>query len=544
MREHIVSNKVYTLQQRLFLAIGIILLISIFLLIGLRWLNKINVFRYLERQHHDLIMQIDRDLALVIDGGKSSTTIPSSSLEQKFAAGRDIAIEGLGELTAVEQSLFRLLGFGRLLNLIIKDVDDMEGIRQKLIAQNVKMLDPNVAKEIRPELDVIYKAEKEFLPELTRAVDFIRVAVTLLYLLGIAGILGIVIFSGRKILRDIGGEPFVAKEFVQQLSHGNFDIALNLPSSDQTSLMRGMQKMQGNLQAMVKEVHATIQSVSTAAAELGTANLDLSSRTESQASTLEQVCASLEHFGTSVAQSAGSAHQADQLARDVALRAGDSGQAVRNVVQTMSAIDTGARKIAEITSLIDGIAFQTNILALNAAVEAARAGEQGRGFAVVAAEVRNLAQRTTAAAKEIKTLIDTAMQSVQDGVDAVNNAGKDVEDVTKGIDRVATVITQIATTSEEQRNNITHVNQAISDLDNVTQQNGAMVEQSTAATLSLKDQIQRLVEAIKVFNVGAAPVTPSRSETIQSYQPRHGVQQLAEHASPGHATRLLDHQID
>ena len=534
------SKKKYTLQHRLFLAIGIIFLISVVLLIGLRWLNKVNVFRLLEREHHHLIMQIDRDLALAMDGGRSSMKIPAAGMIEKLAAGRDIAIDGMSELTTIEKSLFRLLGFSLLLDLIAKDADDMERIKQKLQAQNVALVNPAVAEVIRPQLEEIYHNEALFIPELSRAVDFIRVAVTLLYLLGIAGIMVVVVVTGRKILREIGGEPSVAKEFAQQLSQGNLDATLNLSSTYDGSLMIAMQQMQEDLRTMVTEIHSTIQSVSGASDELGTANLDLSSRTESQASTLQEVSASLEQFSTSIAQSAGSAHQADQLARNVAILAGDSGRAVKNVINTMVAIDTGARKIAEITSVIDGIAFQTNILALNAAVEAARAGEQGRGFAVVAAEVRSLAQRTTTAAKEIKTLIDASMQSVQGGVDAVNSAGKNVEEVTAAIDRVANAITEIAVTAAEQKNNINHVNQAISNLDDVTQQNGAMVEESTAATLALKDQVQRLVETVRVFKVGNTSSQPPQIDASRSTHPHRAMQRIAGRATPSIPSKFLD----
>lgn len=247
---------------------------------------------------------------------------------------------------------------------------------------------------------------------------------------------------------------------------------------------------------------------------MATANVDLSSRTESQASTLEEVAASLEQFGSSIAQSAGAAGQADELAHRAAALAGDSGRAVKNVVQTMTAIDASARQIAEITGVIDSIAFQTNILALNAAVEAARAGEQGRGFAVVATEVRSLAQRSAVAAKDIKQLIDASVASVKNGVGAVNTAGQNVDEVVAEISRVAGSIAEIATTAEEQKNNVAHVNQAISTLDSVTQQNGAMVEESAAATLSLEQQAERLMAAIKVFDIGDGSLPPAPKQTV------------------------------
>ncbi|MEI7843713.1 MAG: methyl-accepting chemotaxis protein [Gallionellaceae bacterium] len=256
-----------------------------------------------------------------------------------------------------------------------------------------------------------------------------------------------------------------------------------------------------NLKTLVTEVKTSVDSIGTASKEIASGNTDLSQRTEEQASSLEETAASMEELTSTVKQNADNAKQANQLAHSASSVAEKGGAVVHEVVGTMSAINESSRKIVDIISVIDGIAFQTNILALNAAVEAARAGEQGRGFAVVAAEVRNLAQRSAAAAKEIKTLIDNSVEKVEIGTKLVDDAGKTMEEIVNAVKRVTDIMSEISAASAEQSTGIEQVNQAITQMDEVTQQNAALVEEAAAAAESLQEEAQNLTRSVSVFKM-------------------------------------------
>jgi methyl-accepting chemotaxis protein len=274
------------------------------------------------------------------------------------------------------------------------------------------------------------------------------------------------------------------------------------------ALLRSLLQMQETLRAMVGRVRASTDSIGTASAEISTGNADLSSRTEQAASSLQQTASSMEQLAVTVKQSAASAHQANRLAGTAASVAERGGQVVSQVVSTMDEINTSSKKIADIIGVIDGIAFQTNILALNAAVEAARAGEQGRGFAVVASEVRSLAQRSAQAAREIKTLIGTSVDKVQSGSKLVADAGATMNEIVASVQRVNDIIGGISAAAAQQSDGIGQVNGAVSQLDEMTQRNAALVEQSAAAAESLKDQANRLAQVVGEFQLeppGAAP---------------------------------------
>jgi aerotaxis receptor len=288
----------------------------------------------------------------------------------------------------------------------------------------------------------------------------------------------------------------------QQVASGEAGEDLNLDRCDDIGLIaRAINQSGLNLQSLVADVYEQVSGVQAASREIAAANNDLSSRTEQTASSLEQTAAAMEQQTASVRQNSDTAQEASQLANGATEIATQGGVAVANVVSTMALISASSRKIADIISVIDGIAFQTNILALNAAVEAARAGEQGRGFAVVASEVRSLAGRSAAAAKEIKGLIDDSVSKVESGTRLVADAGQTMTEVVSQVKRVNDLITEITAASKEQSIGIAQVGQAVAQLDEMTQQNAAMVEQSSAAANSMSEQAQRLVEAVKVFSV-------------------------------------------
>jgi methyl-accepting chemotaxis protein len=303
----------------------------------------------------------------------------------------------------------------------------------------------------------------------------------------------------RGLLRTLGGEPAEAVTLVKAVAEGNLNSHIRLQAGDRTSLMASLQHMQQSLAQVVTSVRQASESVATASGEIAQGNNDLSQRTEMQASALEETAASMEQLGSTVRLNADNAQQANQMARQASEVAVQGGERVTEVVQTMRSINDSSRRIADITSVIDGIAFQTNILALNAAVEAARAGEQGRGFAVVAAEVRSLAQRSGTAAKEIRSLITASVEQVQQGSAQVDKAGETMNEVVLAIRRVTDIVAEISSASREQSQGVAQVGEAVAQMDQTTQQNAALVEQSAAAAEGLKVQARQLVDSVAVF---------------------------------------------
>ena len=279
-----------------------------------------------------------------------------------------------------------------------------------------------------------------------------------------------------------------------------------------------MKGMRNSLVEIVSQVRAGTATINTASGEIAAGNLDLSARTEGQAGALEETASSMEELTGTVRQNADNAHQANVLALSASAVAVKGGAVVAQVVETMATINESSKKIVDIIGVIDSIAFQTNILALNAAVEAARAGEQGRGFAVVASEVRNLAQRSAAAAQEIKTLIGNSVERVDIGARLVDQAGSTMQEIVTSVARVTDIMSEIALASQEQIAGIEQVNQAIGEMDEVTQQNAALVEQAGAAATSLNDEAAALARVVSVFNLGnAVTSTPAPAKA-----PPHG----------------------
>ncbi|WP_322404271.1 methyl-accepting chemotaxis protein [Massilia luteola] len=309
-----------------------------------------------------------------------------------------------------------------------------------------------------------------------------------------------------NITKPIG----VAVDLAQRVAKGDLTAGIEATSTDETGqLIIALKDMNDNLARIVTEVRNGTETIVSASDQIASGNMDLSGRTEEQASSLEETASSVEELTSTVQQNADHARQANHLATSASEVAQKGGSVVSEVVQTMGSINDSARKIVDIISVIDGIAFQTNILALNAAVEAARAGEQGRGFAVVASEVRTLAQRSANAAKEIKALIGDSVEKVEVGSKLVDQAGATMEEVVASVKRVTEIISEIAEASAEQRNGIEQVNQAITQMDQATQQNAALVEEAAAAANSLKDQASNLDQMVSVFKLPGAQQSAS-----------------------------------
>ncbi|MDP9902785.1 methyl-accepting chemotaxis protein [Variovorax ginsengisoli] len=313
--------------------------------------------------------------------------------------------------------------------------------------------------------------------------------------------IGLAMLISRSITRPLARAVVVA----ETVASGDLLTRIDSDATDETGqLLRALKAMQESLTDVVGKVRSGTDTIATASSQIAAGNQDLSSRTEQQASSLEQTAASMEELTSTVKQNADNARQANQLAVSASDVAVKGGAVVGQVVTTMASIETSSRKIVDIISVIDSIAFQTNILALNAAVEAARAGEQGRGFAVVASEVRNLAQRSAAAAKEIKDLIDDSVGNVSAGTRLVEQAGQTMEEIVGSVQRVTDIMGEITAASQEQTTGIEQINQAITQMDQVTQQNAALVEEAASAASSLREQAHTLVSTVAVFKLQGA----------------------------------------
>ncbi|QGZ65144.1 methyl-accepting chemotaxis protein [Paraburkholderia acidisoli] len=307
----------------------------------------------------------------------------------------------------------------------------------------------------------------------------------------------------RSILRQLGGEPAEAQRIASEIAAGNLAARATVAANDSTSLMASLETMRMRLSEMVATIKQSAESIASAAGQLSTGNTDLSQRTEEQAASLEETAASMEQLTAVVGQNSENATQGQVLASIASESARAGGAVVSQAVETMRDISSSSTEVSEIIAMIESIAFQTNILALNAAVEAARAGEQGRGFAVVASEVRTLAQRSAAAAREIRELIGNSGAHVASGVTLVNDAGKKMDEIVGAVKRVNDLMGEIAAASTEQSRGISQVNVAVTQLDQVTQQNAALVEQASAASQAMADQAGSLKDLVAAFRVDA-----------------------------------------
>nr|WP_314621632.1 methyl-accepting chemotaxis protein [uncultured Noviherbaspirillum sp.] len=512
-----------TIKARIYLGFGAVLIMMVILTaIGISRVNTISASlgtigevnsvkqRYainFRGSVHDRAISL-RDMTLVADEEIKATTAGIEKLasdyeksaillDKMFAERSDTGAEERQILASIKETETRTLP-------LMKKVIDLRQTGKLDEAKDVMLKDARPAfvewlARINKFIDL---QEKMNQAESGRAHGVATGFETLMLVMCVAALIigiAVAVVIIRTIFRALGGEPSQASAVAQGIAAGNLAVSIPIAANDRSSVLFAMKEMRDSLVKIVAEVRSSTGTIATASCEIASGNMDLSGRTEQQASSLEETASSMEELTSTVKQNADNARQANQLAASASSVAVKGGAVVAKVVDTMESINASSRKIVEIISVIDGIAFQTNILALNAAVEAARAGEQGRGFAVVATEVRNLAHRSAAAAKEIKSLIGDSVEKVDAGSQLVLEAGSTMEDIVSSVKRVTDIMAEITLASQEQSAGIEQVNQAVGHMDQSTQQNAALVEQAAAAAGSLQEQADHLARVVSVF---------------------------------------------
>jgi methyl-accepting chemotaxis protein len=464
----------------------------------IRLLGKAALFHHLERDHLAEVMQSVRALDLVSDGGRSAGRFSKAEFASHMRQARSLAEQADATLFGVEQAAFELIGFGKVLQLP-RDVIVATGrIEATLSADPSATLTPALAERIQADLGVMKSASDQFGPLVAQAVAFIRATAIVLNVLTLSGLLAIF-----YLLRAASLAPLQrVAEAAERVAQGDLsDPGLPQTADEVGQLARSMDTMRNSLQTLVAEVRERSGAVDSAVGEVSQGSADLTQRTEQQAAALQQTAAGVSELSGALQASSGRVQQAERVANEARSMADEGGAAVQRVVERMDEILGASRKIADINGVIDGIAFQTNILALNAAVEAARAGEQGRGFAVVAAEVRSLAQRSASAAREIAVLIGDTVAKVESGAHEVDAAGTCIRRTVSTVEHVAVLTTDIARDLNAQQGSIVQIDASMRHLDDSTQQNAALAEQSAAAAESVRSQSRSLVEAVGRFQL-------------------------------------------
>ena len=488
----------FTLKQKFKIGLILVVVVALNTLWGFRLMGKGALFHYLERNHMENVLHIDMAFRLAEIGGKPAEEVSKQEVIKTIDANIEIEGHADSEVFEVEQLIFRALGFADVFNNPRAAGVHHKKIRDVLMQTSGNSISPQMAASLRPEMQQIFILSTKFSILVKEAVVFIKNLVLVAAIIGLALVVGIFIVLQRSTLGPLQD----ALSFAKRVASGDLTGKARIITNDEFGVLsRALQEMNDNLSSIVGEVRNGTYAIATGIKEVAAGNADLSHRTESQSNSLAQASSSMHELTATVRHNADSAQEANQMVLATAQIAARGGQVVSNVIATMGEINESSKRISDIIGVIDGIAFQTNILALNAAVEAARAGELGRGFAVVASEVRNLAQRSTSAAREIKELITKSGERVKTGSRLVNEAGDNMVEISNSVQGVTNLISVITTASREQSLGIEQMNQTVTQLDDVTKQNAAMVEESAAIAEDLEEQSNLLAKSVSVFKL-------------------------------------------
>jgi len=487
-----------TLRQKFKLGLAAVAMVSVVVLLSTRLLGKAALFHYLEREHVALVMQTSAVLDRVQQGGKDAAGVRPEDVARPLGAARALAARVDVELFAVEQWAFRLLGFGDIIRLPYKDIADIDRLLATLAAAGSGPLTPALVARLQPDMAAVTDNSNRFGPLVVEAVAFVKLATLALNLLAVGAVLAAFLMIRRATLAPLQQ----AVQAAQRIAAGDLAGSGQAHADDEVGrLHAALDEMRQSLARVVGDVRSRANAMAAGMGEIASGSSDLTSRAERQAGTLQQTAHQIGALSASVRDGRDRVREAEAEAGQARGVASAGGEAVGRVVARMDEILAASRRIADINSVVDGIAFQTNILALNAAVEAARAGEQGRGFAVVAGEVRNLAQRSAAAAREIAALIRDTLDKVESGAAEVGEAGSTIGQVVSSVQRVSALTTEVAGQFSAQEAGIGQIDAAMRQLDESTQQNAAMAEQSAAAVATLRSQSDALVETVGQFRL-------------------------------------------
>ena len=507
-----------TLRQKFGLGIAVIVVVSLVFFSCVRYLGKGARFQFLEREHYVLVSQMENKLHAIADGARGAESLTRDYIFDHIAKADRLALTPWVELNAAERWFFRLLGFGFVIDLPDKDRVDLAGFKAIIDAEPGTGFTPDFVKKLTPYLDAVVADSNEFGPTMARGVETMKLIFLTLALISIAALVLTILLLRRNTLPPVQ----YALDLVNIIRSGDLTQKIQVTTRDEMGeLHGGIKEMQETIARLTRQVRAHSEHVFDSTRQLVSGNQNLSSRTEHQASTVEEASATVEELSGTVRGTAQRALEVKQHTENASNIAAQGGAIVAQVVQTMGTIRESSLRISEITSVIDSIAFQTNILALNAAVEAARAGDQGRGFAVVATEVRSLAQRVAAAAKEIKHLVEDSAEKVNQGSALVKDAGETMTNILDAVRGVSALVFDITQSTNEQADGVDQLGQAIQQIDDISQQNAALVEQASAAAESLERRAQELVQMFKAYKLDdheqkyvprtAKPLVPTRS---------------------------------
>ena len=500
-----------TLRQCFLLGFVILLFSAFTTLLAIRYLGKNALLYKMERAHKVIMLEVRSILDSAKRGDAEQHSYTRAQLVTLLNRAQNISLDGLQEYFAVEKFVFAQVGFIKPFELTERDLILNSSMRQAIEQTPGTQLTAAVADKVEPFIREQFANSVQFGPEFDKGLAMTKWSSLALMLLGLLLVFLCGILLRSRVLKPLQS----ATKLAGKIALGDLTTDVQIHSSDEIgAFQKTLKSMNDNLANIAQQVRASGEGIASAANEVVAGSNQLAARTEHQASTLEQTAASMEELAATTSNNLDQMRQAKMVAESAVSAAHDSGSAVKNAIEIMGRVNASSKRIADIVGLIDGIAFQTNILALNAAVEAARAGEQGRGFAVVAQEVRHLAQKSAAAAKEIKGLIDGSLNVVVESNELIGDAGNKMRTTVDRIRHLAELVNQTELASTEQVSGIQQVNQAISQLEEVTQHNAALVEEATAAAESQQRQAQYLLELVsqfklKEFAASSAPAQPT-----------------------------------